>query len=59
MSAPAIELVGISKAFGPVQANRAVSLVVPAGSSLTIHDSGSSASDGLTAWGGRGGDGSP
>lgn len=32
MSAPAIELVGISKAFGPVQANRAVSLVVPAGS---------------------------
>ena len=31
---PAIELRGISKAFGPVQANRDISLVVPPG---TIH----------------------
>lgn len=31
---PAIELRGISKAFGPVQANRDISLIVPAG---TIH----------------------
>ena len=31
---PAIELRGISQAFGPVQANRDISLVVPAG---TIH----------------------
>ncbi|MBB1497569.1 ABC transporter ATP-binding protein [Paracoccus sp. MC1862] len=31
---PAIELRGISKAFGPVQANRDISLVVPSG---TIH----------------------
>ncbi|RDW11986.1 ABC transporter ATP-binding protein [Paracoccus thiocyanatus] len=33
-AAPAIELRGISKAFGPVQANRAIDLVVPRG---TIH----------------------
>ncbi|HRO14484.1 MAG TPA: ABC transporter ATP-binding protein [Paracoccus sp. (in: a-proteobacteria)] len=32
--APAIELSGISKAFGPVQANRGISLIVPRG---TIH----------------------
>src|SRR5690606_14099528 len=33
-TAPAIELRGISKAFGPVQANRNIDLVVPRG---TIH----------------------
>ncbi|MEO0388480.1 MAG: ATP-binding cassette domain-containing protein, partial [Pseudomonadota bacterium] len=34
MSAPAIELIGISKAFGPVQANKDISLTVQRG---TIH----------------------
>ena len=33
-AAPAIELRGISKAFGPVQANRGISMIVPRG---TIH----------------------
>ncbi|HRM76197.1 MAG TPA: ATP-binding cassette domain-containing protein, partial [Paracoccus sp. (in: a-proteobacteria)] len=33
-AAPAIELRGISKAFGPVQANRGIDLLVPRG---TIH----------------------